>query len=159
MRNNPTFGWAAIAAVLLALGCARKERIRIIDHPFYDLIPLPPLPTQPARLVGTRWRLLASGQERIADLPGSRPVTLEIGVGAIGGHSGCNNYGAAYRVEEDQFVPSPIEADGAACADPVGAVERRLFETLGSPFWTLLEAGHLKIWNSEGPPLFFVPLP
>lgn len=123
---------------------------------FRRVPPGPPLAgrPEPAALVGTRWRLVEADGVGVRDDPAYRMATLDFGERTFNGDSGCNHYSASYRVIGRRFVPTPVMATQIGCTGPVGALERRLFQILGSPFEVDADAeGRLVIVGAGGAPV------
>lgn len=110
-------------------------------------------PQAPTDLAGTRWRLVEAEGRPVPPEQGFGPVTLEFSSdGRLGGFSGCNAYGAEYRIEGGRVVTSPIEANAQGCPGPVGSLEARLFEVLRDGFDHSVEADGTLVLSDEGRP-------
>jgi len=111
---------------------------------------------QPNPLDGTSW-LLVSLEGR-APIPGIE-ITAVFEAGSVRGSSGCNNFGASYRIDGDKIEIREIESTLMACIVPEGAMSQE------QEFVTLLSAseryqiadGQLQLMRSEQVLLAFVP--
>ncbi len=75
----------------------------------------------PDPLDGTSW-LLVSQEER-DPLPGI-DIIAGFDAGSVQGSSGCNNFGASYRIDGDKIEIGEVESTLMACIEPEGAIDQ-----------------------------------
>jgi heat shock protein HslJ len=151
----------AAAALLFAASACTATEPAPTPAPAPEPLPLesapvpPPVPERrlldPRDLVGTRWLLAEAAGTTVEPGSGERPW-VEFGARALGGHSGCNNYGTEFQVEGGRFVTAGIEANAQGCGPPVGTTEERLFRALGSPFEAELDGEERLVIVKDGAP-------
>lgn len=76
---------------------------------------------QPNPLDGTSW-LLVSLEER-APIAGTE-IAVVFEAGSVQGSSGCNHFGASYRISGDRIEIREIESTLMGCIEPEGAMEQ-----------------------------------
>lgn len=89
-------------------------------------------------LAGTSWTAVDGSQ------------TLAFQQGKMGGHGGCNGYGAAYHQKGSALRFGPIMATRMACAPAVMRGEQRWFERLDAVRRADVSRGQLVLRNAAG---------
>jgi len=111
----------------------------------------------PDPLDGTVWEL-----KEINDLPTLQNtiVTAEFTQGKVGGSSGCNSYGGAYKVNGNKFTSESIAMTLMACVD-AGVMEQEsaFLEILQKAQTFEIKDGQLLIFSSDGKNLRFLQNP
>ncbi len=109
----------------------------------------------PDPLDGTSW-LLVSLEER-DPLPGI-DITASFDAGLVQGSSGCNNFGASYRINGDKIEIREIESTLMACIVPQGAMgqEQEFVTLLSASERYQITDGQLQLMRSEQVLLAFV---
>lgn len=114
-------------------------------------------------LEGILWQL-----EALADPDGNlQPALAQVKVtatfanGILGGHAGCNNYSAAYRLEGDRLSVETIMTTMMACADDALNEQERLYlAALDAVAGYTIADGRLTLQNAAGADvLVFVAVP
>jgi heat shock protein HslJ len=119
-----------------------------------------PAPATPDALHGTSWQLDSFGPADAAVAPGAA-ITLEFSAGGqVGGHSGCNNYGGSYTVQESRLHITEIVSTLKACDDEaLNDQEGQYLTALRTASRLALAGDGLTIWYGEDEgALRFVPL-
>jgi putative lipoprotein len=108
-------------------------------------------------LDGTAWQLVAMGED--LPLPEST-LTIVFEDGQAGGSSGCNSYGGAYTIQDDQFGIKDIASTLMACLD-AGLMEQEqaYLAFLGEVTGYSLREGMLYLTRPDGSSLRFIPQP
>jgi heat shock protein HslJ len=100
-----------VVTVVLALAaCAARPPPQAAADPSASLAP--------TDLAGSEWTLASFDGAPV--LPG-HGITLHFEADRVGGHTGCNAYGAAWVVADGQLDIASIEQTAAACADPAAS--------------------------------------
>ncbi len=75
------------------------------------------------------------------------------------GSSGCNSFGASYRINGDEIEIREIESTLMACIEPEGAMgqEQRFVTLLSASERYRIAGGQLQLMGSEGVWLVFDP--
>ncbi|MBA3468274.1 MAG: META domain-containing protein [Herpetosiphonaceae bacterium] len=87
------------------------------------------VPSIPANLVGTRWRLVSYGPASAATaaLPQTE-ITLELAQnGKMSGWAGCNGYFSSATITGEQLQLSPVGNTDAGCYDQAITSQERAF--------------------------------
>jgi heat shock protein HslJ len=84
---------------------------------------------EPPALVGTFWRVTAyhDGSTVVAVLPDTQPTARFSPAGLVSGETGCNVYGASYRVEGATVAVGPIITTLRACLSEAAAAQERAY--------------------------------
>jgi len=74
----------------------------------------------------TRW---VQNNQPVSLLP-EVPISLDWQQGRVSGSGGCNQFGAAYRLEGDRVIVDPLQSTRRACKGPIMEQEARFFAVL-----------------------------
>ena len=91
----------------------------------------------PAPLAGTNWVLdtYSTGEDAVSSVIAKTTITVTFSPdGNIAGNAGCNNYGAAYRLDGTNLSVSPPVSTKMYCGEPEGIMEQE------ARYLTLLES-------------------
>jgi len=105
-----------------------------------------------APLLGTRWSLVAVGDESIAKTPPPNDAHLQLLAvgGTASGNSGCNRFSGSFTHDGDSLTFGPIMTTRMACADPaVTDLETRFLEAMASVDGFEIERRELRLKNGE----------
>lgn len=139
-------------AILRNLGDFKVDDDRLVMHdpsgnPVLEFTRIKALPMDPAKLVGTRWRL-----------PGS-PVTLELTADAMSGFAGCRDYTGTYVAKGDKIKFTSISMSSTDCAKSRKTLvaEENYTTDLSETERYSLSADRLEFTTASGRKLVFVP--
>ena len=74
----------------------------------------------------TRW---VQNNQPVSLLP-EVPISLDWQQGRVSGSGGCNQFGAAYRLEGDRVIVDPLQSTRRGCDGPIMDQETRFFAAL-----------------------------
>ena len=124
-------------------------------------------PSSPA-FFGTEWRPVAVAGARLDSLPGADALVsvaftdgpfgdLDPEAFSLGGYSGCNDFGMAYRLDGDPasadgaaFRPGMVVSDAQACGAPGEHVSDYVLAGIGEARRVRLDGGRLTLLDSLG---------
>ena len=117
---------SAYLAALARVREARRagERLELADSAGTVLLAFtrrPPLPMDPAALVGTRWRLRGGDA---APTPPDTTATLRLADSTASGHAGCRDYTGTYTATGDRIRFTSLAMAGTECPRGEAALRR-----------------------------------
>jgi heat shock protein HslJ len=114
-----------------------------------------PLPSD--NLAGTSWTLLSFNKTSLIE---GTSFTLAFSDDQVSGNGGCNQFFAAYRMNEDQISIEGIGMTDMACLEPDGVMEQEfvILEILSEVERFELYEGCLQLYRGDGEALSFSPV-
>lgn len=104
-------------------------------------------PVQPLALAGSSWRVVEIGGRAVKF---DRVPTLRFAGDRVTGSTGCNGYGAAYRLNGDRLTISTMISTKMACIGLPGNVERQFRGITAAPMKARIERDRLVLTGANG---------
>jgi heat shock protein HslJ len=150
---------SAFLAVFPAVEQVARDGDRLVlTGPDVELVYDPVAPEPDVELEGTAWLLDALVEGPGPDGAASSVIgeaTLRLDGGQLGGHTGCNTFGASYEVEGDRLLVGDVSQTLIGCEDALQRQEAHVVGVLEAGPTFLVEGPRLELTAPDGRGLHF----